>query len=83
MEKYGIYSVDGRRLPNSKELFEEEGRFWGSITERLLDSVPNNMFGILLQPTYIGDNLHWIVRESEKWNLEKAVDWCKCMFITP
>ncbi len=83
MEKYGIYSVDGRRLPNSKWLLEDEERFWGSLTERVLDRVPNNMFGILLQPTYIGNDLHWIVREANKWNLEKAVDWCKHMFIKP
>jgi len=83
MEKYGIYSVDGHRLPNSKELLEEEGMFWGSLTERVLDGVPNNMFGILLQPTYINNDLYWIVREPEKWNLKKAVDWCKYMFVRP
>ncbi len=83
MEKYGIYSVDGRRLPNSKELFEEKRRFWNGLTERMLDGIPNNVFGILLQATYINNELHWIIREANKWNLEKAVDWCKHMFITP
>ncbi len=83
MEKYGIYSVHGHKLPNSKDLLREEKRFWGSLTEQVLDSVPDNMFGILLLPTYIDGALCWIVREANKWNLEKAVDWCKYMFVKP
>ena len=80
MKNYGIYSVDGKKLFNSNEILEDKGKFWGNLTERVFDSIPNNMFGIVLHPLWIGGTLYWIVRESEKWRLDIAKRWCKKLF---
>jgi len=77
---YGIYSTDGKKLKNSDEILLDPDRFWGAITKSVLDRTTNNALGILLHPVYINNKLHWIVRESKKWNLEMATLWCKKMF---
>jgi hypothetical protein len=80
MKNYGIYSVDGEKLSNSDKILEDKNRFWGNLTKSVLDRTPNNVFGILLHPVWIEGELHWIVRESEKWDLEAAKLWCKKLF---
>lgn len=80
MKDYGIYSVDGKKLSNSVEILGDKDRFWGNLTKKVLDSIPNNGFGILLHPLWMGGKLYWIVRESKKWRLDIGKDWCKEMF---
>jgi len=80
MRDYGIYSTDGKKLSNSDEILAEKDRFWGNITKKVFDRITNNVFGILLHPLWINGKLHWIVRESKKWNLEAATLWCKNLF---
>jgi len=80
MKDYGIYSVDGKKLPNSVKILEDEDRFWGNLTKKVFDRIPNNSFGILLHPLWIDGKLYWIVRESKKWRLDIAKWWCKKLF---
>lgn len=80
MKNYGIYSVDGKKLPNSDKILGETDRFWGNLTKRVFDSTPNNVFGIVLHPMWIDDELYWIVRESKKWRLDTAKLFCKNLF---
>jgi len=81
MEDYGIYSIDGKKLSNSIEILQNKDRFWGNITKKVFDSIPNNAFGILLHPLWIGGKLYWIVRESKKRRLDIAEWWCKKLFV--
>jgi hypothetical protein len=77
-KKYGIYNIEGKKLKNSKQILTDKNRFWGSITESVLDRIPNNIYGILLHKIYINGEIHWIVRESEKskvCTLETAKFW--------
>ena len=76
MDDYGVYSIDGEKLPNSVEIIEDKDRFWGNSTEKVFDRIPNNAFGILLHPLWMDETLYWIVRESKKWRLDIAVWWC-------
>lgn len=80
MKNYGIYSVDGKKISNSDEILEDKDRFWGNLTKRVFDSIPNNGFGIVLHPLWIEGTSYWIVRESEKWRLDIAKWWCKKLF---
>ena len=80
MRDYGIYSTDGKKLSNSDEILAEKDRFWGNLTKKVFDRIPNNVFGILLQPLWLYGELHWIVRESKKWDLKTANLWCKKLF---
>lgn len=68
-KKYGIYTTDGKKLKNSNEILTSKDRFWHPITEKVLDLMPNNVFGILLHRTYVNGKVHWIVRESAKCNV--------------
>ncbi len=77
-EKYGIYNMEGKKLKNSKQILTDKNRFWGPITESVLDRIPNNIYGILLHRTYINGEIHWVVRESEKskiCTLDQAKQW--------
>jgi len=77
-KKYGIYNMEGKKLKNSKQILTDKNRFWGSLTESVLNRIPNNVFGILEHRIYINGEIHWIVRESEKSNictLDKAKLW--------
>jgi len=65
-KKYGIYSTDGKKLKNSDELLRSKERFWHPITEKVMDTIPHNVFGILLHKMYINGKVHWIVRESAR-----------------
>ena len=80
MEDYGIYSVDGKKLPNSVEILEDKSILWGNITKNILDTITNNAFGILFHPLWMDRKLYWIVRESKKWRLDIAEHWCKNLF---
>ena len=80
MEDYGIYSVKGKKLPNSVEILEDKDRFWGNLTEKVFDTITHNAFGILLHPLWIEGKIYWIVRESKKWNLDIAELWGKNLF---
>lgn len=77
-KKYGIYDTDGNKLKNSREILTDKNRFWGTTTERVLNRIPNNIYGILLHRIHINGKIHWIVRESEKskiCTLDKAKTW--------
>ena len=52
MDDYGVYSVDGKKLPNSVEILQDKNRFWGNLTKKVFDSIPNNAFGILRKIFY-------------------------------
>lgn len=80
MEDYGVYSRDGKKLPNSDEILANSGKFWGILTKKVLDRTINNVFGIVLHPVWVGDERCWLVRESKKWRLDIAVLWCKNLF---
>ena len=80
MDDYGVYSVDGKKLPNSVEILQDKNRFWGNLTKKVFDSIPNNAFGIIFHPLWMGGELYWIVRESKKWRLDIAERWCKKLF---
>lgn len=80
MKNYGVYSVDGKKLPNSNEILENKRRFWGNLTEKVFNTITNNAFGILLHPLWMDGKLYWIVRESNKWRLDLAGLWCKKLF---
>jgi len=71
-KKYGVYTMQGKKLRNSNELIS---RMWHPITERVLDSIVCNMFGILLHYIYIDGKKHWIIRESQKYRLDWAIEW--------
>ena len=58
--------MNGKKLKNSKQILIDKNRFWHPITERVLDRIHNNTFGILMHRIYINGEIHWIVRESEK-----------------
>lgn len=76
IKKYGIYSPrHGEKLNNSDELLMNKERFWGPLTESVLDRTVCDLFGILHHPLYISNELYWIVRESKKWKLKFAVRW--------
>ena len=77
---YGIYSTDGKKLKNSDEILTDKNRFWGGLTKSVLDRTTNNAFGILIHPLWIKGELHWVVRESKKYDLESAKLWCKNLF---
>ena len=72
LKNYGIYTINGEKLFNSDEII---AGLWGNITESILNRTPNNMFGILLHKIYVGGKIHWIVRESKKWNIKEAKNW--------
>lgn len=72
MKNYGVYTVTGKRLFDSEKILQD---LWQGVTKSVLDRTPNNMFGILLHRIYIKGKIHWIVRESKKWNIKKAKDW--------
>ena len=72
MKNYGVYTIDGERLFNSEEILQG---LWGGVTKSVLDRTVNNMFGILLHRIYVGGDIHWIVRESKKWNIKEAKNW--------
>ena len=80
MEDYVIYSVKGEKLPNSIEILKDKDRFWGNLTKKVFDSIPNNAFGILLHPLWMEGKIYWIVRESKKWRLDIAKWWCENLF---
>ena len=70
--------MEGKKLKNSKQILTDKKRFWGSLTESVLDRIPNNIYGILLHRIYIDGEIHWIVRESEKskvCTLDQANQW--------
>ena len=76
--KYGIYNIEGKKLKNSKQILTDKNRFWGALTESVLNRIPNNVYGILEHRIYINGEVHWIVRESEKskvCTLETAKLW--------
>lgn len=79
-KEYGIYSTAGKKIKNSDAILNDKSRFWGGITKKVLDRIPNNAFGILLHPLWIDNELYWIVRESNKYNLNTATLWCKNLF---
>ncbi len=72
MKNYGIYTIDGEKLSDSEEILQG---LWGGVTKSVLDRIVNNMFGILLHRIYINGKIHWIVRESKKWNIKEAKNW--------
>jgi hypothetical protein len=72
LKNYGIYTIDGEKLSDSEEILQS---LWGGITKSVLDRIANNMFGILLHRIYINGKIHWIVRESKKWNIKEAKNW--------
>jgi hypothetical protein len=71
-KKYGVYTTNGVRLKNSDEILRP---MWAPITERVLDWTVADSFGILFLNYFVGNKRHWIVRESEKRDLEYAKLW--------